>query len=373
MSNYLMISPNLAIGGAEMVTYSLANRIVKSGNHVTILLFKNEGILRSKLDKKIDILYINKEREKLSYFRIIVKLFKISQHFQFDSVIGTQEGLCIVLAAIIGAMCHCRTIGWVHTDLGLGWRTQPMIVRLLMGMCIMKMDVIAVPSIGVKDSIINRFHKVSKCFVTSNWIIPRDDNASNKEIINLIKSKNKSFKIISIARLVPEKEHAILLDSLKKIDIYGCNYHCFLFGDGPLMNALKKKASQLNLSENITFFGEILVNYDIIKEMDLLVLTSSREGFGMVLIEAMAAGVPVLSTDCPSGPREILDGGKYGILVPVGDSEKISNEIINIASDNNLRILLSDAGKQRAELYSLETIYLNFWEKILGGIGSPLN
>lgn len=93
---------------------------------------------------------------------------------------------------------------------------------------------------------------------------------------------------------------------------------------------------------------------------DVFVLSSVREGFGLVLIEAMACGCPVVSTDCESGPDEILDGGKYGLLVPVGDKEALADGICQMLTDPTD----SDVLQSRAADFSAENA-LSQYESII--------
>ena len=101
-------------------------------------------------------------------------------------------------------------------------------------------------------------------------------------------------------------------------------------GDGPLKNELIKFAEDLMLKDHITFHGfqKNLKNFYL--NSDLFILSSIYEGFGNVLVEAMSYGMQIISTDCPSGPSEILDNGKFGILVPISDTKAITTAIKKI-------------------------------------------
>ena len=90
------------------------------------------------------------------------------------------------------------------------------------------------------------------------------------------------------------------------------------------------------------------------KRASVFVLSSLHEGFGNVLVEAMACGTSVISTDCKSGPREIIENGKSGILVPVGDYQSLSEVIIKVLSDNSLRQKFSTEGLERVKYFSAE-------------------
>jgi len=89
----------------------------------------------------------------------------------------------------------------------------------------------------------------------------------------------------------------------------------------------------LHLDQDVSMPGFVENPYSYLKKSSIFVLSSAWEGFGNVLVEAMAAGIPVVSTDCPSGPAEILEGGNYGPLVPVGDASKLAKAVVAILKD----------------------------------------
>ncbi len=97
-----------------------------------------------------------------------------------------------------------------------------------------------------------------------------------------------------------------------------------LLGGGRQLGKLRKLARRLGVAEDLAFLGFVPNPYPYIAGARLLVVSSLREGGPNVLIEAMALGTPVVSTDCPSGPREILDGGRYGALVPRRDPRALA-------------------------------------------------
>ena len=121
-------------------------------------------------------------------------------------------------------------------------------------------------------------------------------------------------------------------------------YHLNIVGDGPLKNELIQFVNDLKLQNYITFHGfqKNLKNFYL--NSDLFVLSSIYEGFGNVIVEAMSYGVQIISTDCPSGPSEILDNGKYGILVPINDEKSISYAIKNIINNKfDVKLLINRA------------------------------
>jgi glycosyltransferase involved in cell wall biosynthesis len=124
--------------------------------------------------------------------------------------------------------------------------------------------------------------------------------------------------------MVPVKDHRTLIAAFAKLRARR-SARLVIFGYGPLEAELRAYAEELGVSGSVLMPGYVNDPAACYAVADLFVLSSTTEGFGNVLIEAMAAGVPVVSTDAPHGPREILADGRYGPLVPVGDAEALAS------------------------------------------------
>ena len=145
--------------------------------------------------------------------------------------------------------------------------------------------------------------------------------------------------ILGVGNLSRNKNFALLIDAFAKVR---AKRPCRLviIGKGRQVKRLLRRAEKLKVHDDVALLGFIANPYPYMKKATLLVLTSKREGSPNVLVEAMAVGTPVVATDCPSGPREILDGGKYGRLVPMNDPDLLSNAIIEtLDSVPNPRLL----------------------------------
>jgi glycosyltransferase involved in cell wall biosynthesis len=145
--------------------------------------------------------------------------------------------------------------------------------------------------------------------------------------------ERKEFKIVlSVGRLTTQKNFITLVRAFKyvkeKIDA-----KLVILGDGEEREKLEKEIRKLNLQNEILLPGFVENPYPYFKNSDIFVLSSHYEGLPTVLIEALAFGLPIVSTDCPTGPREILENGKYGLLVPVGNYKKMAEAIIAILNN----------------------------------------
>lgn len=129
--------------------------------------------------------------------------------------------------------------------------------------------------------------------------------------------------IVTIGRLVPQKDHACLLRAFAMMTAR-IDSDLVIVGAGPELMALTHLARQYAIADRVHFAGHQANPYPLLARADLFVLSSRFEGMPNVLIEALACGLPAVSTDCPSGPREILADGAYGHLVPVGDAQRLA-------------------------------------------------
>ncbi|MEZ5931158.1 MAG: glycosyltransferase [Alphaproteobacteria bacterium] len=129
--------------------------------------------------------------------------------------------------------------------------------------------------------------------------------------------------ILTAGRLTAVKDHPTLLRGFGRLHAER-HARLLILGEGPERRKLERLARALGVQADVRFVGWVDDVGGYMRHAAVFALTSVREGFGNVLVEALAAGCPVVATDCPSGPREILDGGRYGRLVPVGDDRALA-------------------------------------------------
>lgn len=124
--------------------------------------------------------------------------------------------------------------------------------------------------------------------------------------------------VVTVGRLVQQKNHVLLLKAFAEA-FSDTEAHLLVVGDGPEEKRLLRLRDDLDLNARVTFTGFLENPLPLLKRATVFALSSDHEGLPGVLIEALAAGCEIVATDCPSGPREILEDGRYGRLVPVGD------------------------------------------------------
>lgn len=180
-------------------------------------------------------------------------------------------------------------------------------------------------------------------------------------------NSDKSKKIISVGRFASQKDFITLIRAFSQVHSKIPHTSLYLIGEGEERGHLEKLTSSLDISQYIHFLGWKHNIYPFLKQAHLFVFSSKYEGFGRVLVEAMVCGLPVVSTDTPFGPSEILGNGTFGSLVPVGDPRALSNEIVRILQDQNVYKQYALASKQRSTFFSEERM-LHAYQKLLQAI-----
>ncbi|MFA5576795.1 MAG: glycosyltransferase [Tissierellaceae bacterium] len=186
---------------------------------------------------------------------------------------------------------------------------------------------------GVRDDLIQNFKiKKKKIILINNPIEINYIKKKSDEIVTDLSFSKGEKVILTVGRLVEQKDHATLLRAFrivaKEVDV-----RLVILGKGKLENQLKTLLKELGIENKVIFLGFKGNPYKYMSMADIFVLSSRWEGFGHVIVEAMTVGVPVISTDCKSGPKEILGNNEYGILVPVGDYKAIAREVLVLLSD----------------------------------------
>ncbi len=158
--------------------------------------------------------------------------------------------------------------------------------------------------------------------------------------------KFKGLKILNIGRLTDQKDQLTLIRSLEILKENNDNFRCSIIGRGVLKNKLTSEIKRLNLEEHIKLVGFKKNAEQYIPQSDIFVLSSKFEGLPNVLIESQKYDVPIISSNCPTGPSEILMNGKLGELFPVGNHNILANKLLNFSQNKkNLRLKSSYAKK----------------------------
>ncbi len=181
--------------------------------------------------------------------------------------------------------------------------------------------------------------------------------------------KTEAPVVLAAGRLHPQKDYPTMLDAFAKVHrVTGAEL--WILGEGSERGAVEAQIARLGLGSAVRLLGFQRDPAAFMRRATVFCLSSYYEGFGNVIVEAMASGAPVVSTACPHGPSEIITDGENGLLVPVRDSEALSQALIRILQDEPLRARVAAAGKARSMDFHAKTIasaYSDEMERIVAG------
>lgn len=166
----------------------------------------------------------------------------------------------------------------------------------------------------------------------------------------------KSKQALAIGRLDVEKGFDRLISLWSKIHILCPDWRLHIYGDGPLKGELQKMIDESNASGSIILKGVATNIQSIIKDHSLLMMTSIYEGLPMVLLEAQACGLPILSLDFPCGPKDVIENGVSGFVVSSSNTTEFVNRAVNLMSDWELRKRMGLAALKNSKRFCLDEI-----------------
>lgn len=331
-------------GGAERVITTLANDFIKKDYDVDLLVLFNKGPYKSILDENVNVIELTNSsdgpvlRKCRAFFRI-AKYIKSNER----TIMVTLRYLNVFFA-MVNLLCRGKgkifvreadTLDEIYESKTLKSRILLHLIKFLYPK---QFGIIANCQITKKDLISNIGDISEKISVIYN---PLDLKRIKKSIDGI--EKEKEFTIVVCGRLVEKKNFKDAISALKEIKLVHKDAKLIILGEGPELNSLKKYAENLSISDSVVFKGFVDDPYKYYASSHVFVQTSRYEGFGYVLAEALACGVSVVAYDGRGAMREILDNGKYGELVPLGNVKELTEAILRTVGKNVDTQLTNDA------------------------------
>ena len=364
MKKILIILPNLIGGGAERLHISLGNKWAESGFIVQFLLLNKHGQLLPMVSDKVDIVELKCNKIRNAIFPINLHLRK----YRADIILSAMWPLTSVsIVAWLLSGKKGKLFVSEHIVLGIEYKENLNISRLLLTVTLKATytyasGIIAV-SEGVKGDLCKigyiPHRKVKVIYNPASTGLSSGCNNINKNTRELLWGVGFDHHILSVGSLKEQKDHRTLILSFSKI-YFNLNAKLVILGDGHLRKELEELIESLGLQDRILLPGFYVDPSPWYLTADLFVLSSRWEGFGNVIVEALECGLPVVSTDCKSGPSEILNNKRYGKLTPVQNIDLLSNSIIEALNEP----WDVDKLKERAQDFSVDNIsrqYLKYF------------
>ena len=242
-----------------------------------------------------------------------------------------KANVTVLLAAALGASKTRLAVTFHNTlsvaaDLGTSRRILDILPVFLR-----HADKVVAVSAGVREDLL----AISNMGITADRFTVLHNPVFNNDILRLADAPldHPSFGdpsvpvVVAAGKLSPQKDYPTLLNAFALVRKRRA-VRLLILGDGEEHDRLKRLCHDLGIAEDVEFTGYVRNPYPFFRKADLFVMSSRYEGLPTSLIEAIACGCPAVSTDCPSGPDEILAGGQYGRLTPVGDSQALADAIL---------------------------------------------
>jgi glycosyltransferase involved in cell wall biosynthesis len=326
----LVIAPNLIAGGAERMMVILLQSLIKNGHDVTLFLMKAEGEFINEIPDKVKIVSANFEGRFRSNLIPVMKVL-ISESKNQDIVIGGLEGISNILALIISKIRRLPSIIWIHCITESRRSLKGLFIKLESCMLASLSSCIVFPSNAALKSFrsVAFCNKIDKLLVIYNAINTDNiERLSNVKLPLTVEIDSINY-ILGIGRLVPEKRFSLLIDSFVEMKKFGYEGKLLIIGDGPEKKRLESKVLENDLEDSAHIVGFTSNPYPIIKKADAIAVTSSRESFSLVVVEALYLGTPVMCSGTCAGPIEIIENGKFGVVEYCDNPQNIARAILS--------------------------------------------
>lgn len=373
---------SLTSGGAEKIVVTIVNKLQKENYEVELICLEKNNFYNLSKDIKIKYLTNNSGDSNgiKKLFQIPFLAFKLRNYIIANDIQIVQSHLyranyINVLSNILGAKHQTQIVN--H---GIASRYK---IKGLLG----KINLFLIQSLYSKAHTIITISKEMKNDLNNLFLFRNNqlviNNPYDLENINCLKiEENKEFLfdskktyLITMGRLIKLKRYDDVIKSLKNLPE---NVELILLGDGQEKENLKALTEKLNLKERTHFIGNVKNPFNYLSRADIFILSSETEGFPNSLIEALSCNLPVISTDCISGPREILAPKtessellkkdfkveEFGILYPVNNVMELSKAIIFLLENPNIYEDLKLKSIKRANDFSIEKIIIQY-KKVL--------
>ena len=368
-----LVISSLGPGGAERVLSILANAWAARGTPVTLITLSDSSTDFYRIDPRIERVALratgsssNALTGAIRNIRRIRTLRTALRAAKPDAVVSFMTKTNVL------ALLACRPL---QVPCIVAERTSPPNpeVRGLWSLGVRyaysRAHAIAVQTQRGADWFRSRFPSVPVRVIPNPVVLERSPEGEEDLSTKLWPTADGPF-IVAMGRLTREKGFDLLLRAFAQIGLSRPSWSLVIVGDGPERNSLEQQAKLLGLGRRVHLVGLIKSPQALLRRASAFVLSSRFEGMPMALLEAMACGLPCVSFDCPTGPRELIRSGVDGLLVPPADVPLLAQAIGTLLDSPALRRRLSDEAVRVADRYCLDHI-LAQWESALEESACP--
>ncbi len=366
MKSICLFIPTLHGGGAERALLQIAGFLLHHGYHVDLVLMKREGAYLPEVPAGIRVVDLGSRRLWTSFVPFVRYLRKKRPHILYSSM-PLANGMALWAARI--SQLGISVVISEHSTSTFLWDPHPKLGYRLLAFIIRVSYTWARLIIAVSEGVASRVRSLPRIQHDQVLVIPNPVDidqvleASREEVFHEWMTDAALETIVGVGRLAPEKDFETLIRAFAEARRERPSLRLLILGEGESRQTLEDCILELGLNGFVEMPGFIANPYSYMRRAKAIAVSSKYEGFSLVLVEAMACGTPVVSTKCPTGPEEILDEGRYGRLVEVGDYDALARAILATLSDHESSAVLLE----RAREYSAGTIlprYLAVFDSI---------
>jgi glycosyltransferase involved in cell wall biosynthesis len=342
-----------AMAGAERMTAVIANALADSGYTVSILsLWDEESCFALHPAVRHEALFAQRPSFKRMYLATVAGIRRYCRERKVDVLVQVDTMLALfALPATIGM--GVEHIAWEHChfDEDLGKRARRFARRLAAQYCKHVVVLTERDRKRWEEALHPRSHVVA---IPNPLPFPFPEEPAPRT----------SKTVLAMGRLVHAKGFDVLIRAWQRVSKEAPDWKLVIHGEGEERAALTSLIEELGLQDSVSLPGICRDATEAYREASIFCLSSRYEGFGLVLIEAMAFGLPIVATDCERGPKELLSGTKSAVLSPVDNIETFATSLIYVLNNRDLQKIISLSGRSFASNFSLPAIIDN-WNKIV--------
>lgn len=355
----LFVCTTLAMGGAERVMLDLLRHLDRNRFTISLAFFREEAGARELVPPDV-IFYKLGKKHKSDFLRLIPALLRVFRTCRPELVLSFMEYANYV-TLLAGKLFSSKPpiLISIHNYLSRHHRFKGKrgLRRLLIRLLYPGAAGIIAVSRGIAGDVIRHYAcPAAKIHVIHNGV----DIAAIKHLAQAETAAEgfrnfQGTKILACGRLSYQKNFGLLIRAFAALAERD-KTRLYLLGEGTEKKALVQLAADLGISGQVIFLGFQTNPFCYLARSDLFVLSSRYEGFGNVLIEAMACGTAVIAVDCPHGPAEILADPAWGLLIPPQDTAALTRGMQKLLEDTSLRAGLARGGQKRAGDFNITRI-----------------
>lgn len=366
MRRVMLVLPDLRGGGAERMALTLARCLSERGRQVTIFLLQKRGVYWDEIPDGVRVVWgLEAARLRWGFPTLLWRLVREAR--RHDVIVGTQELVSTYAAWAAGRLTGKPVIGWLHTIIQKYLTQVPRTHALLTRFVYRRIDQVVCVSAGVRNALVAWF---GESIAGYSRVIHNAFDAHVHRQAGAVSTGAEPDPspgeptLIAVGRLVHLKGFDLLIRAHRLVLDRGIAHRLVILGEGDARPELEALARDLGVTETLRLPGFVATPWEHLRRADVFVLSSRLEGFPMVLLEALAAGLPIVAADCEAGPREVLKGGELGILVRPEDPAALADALERILLDRALQSTYRQLGPARAAEFSLARITAQ-WETVL--------